>query len=109
MTACAGAARTASSAKAGAGAVRRATARIVRGMGSGAAFALLALAPTSAPAQSGALLDAYREGEALYAAGRYAEAEPPWREALARAERELGPEHPGTAGLLGNLAALYRQ
>jgi hypothetical protein len=49
------------------------------------------------------------QGEALYAAGRYAEAEPRWREVLVRAERELGPEHPGTAGLLGNLAALYRQ
>ena len=75
----------------------------------GAALALLVLTPSPAPAQSGAGLEAYRQGEALYAAGRYAEAEPRWREALVRAERELGPEHPGTAGLLGNLAALYRQ
>src|SRR4051812_8792835 len=75
----------------------------------GAALALLASTPSPAPAQSAALLEAHREGEALYAAGRYAEAEPRWREVLARAERELGPEHPGTAGLLGNLAALYRQ
>lgn len=39
--------------------------------------------------------------------GRYAEAEPLLRRALAIAEKALGPEHPHVAMSLNNLAGLY--
>src|SRR5687767_6376573 len=63
-------------------------------------------ADAGAPVQS-EVLEAYRRGDELYQTGRYAEAEPFWREGLERAERELGPDHPGTAGMLNSLASLY--
>ena len=42
-----------------------------------------------------------------YSQGRYAEAEPLCRRALAIREQALGPDHPDTAQSLNNLAALY--
>src|SRR5262249_30712138 len=41
------------------------------------------------------------------AQGRYAEAEPLYKRALAIGEKALGPEHPTVALSLNNLAALY--
>src|SRR5215207_2957687 len=74
----------------------------------GLALALVAAAPATAPAQSEALQKAFRKGAELYRAGRYQEAEPLWREALERGEREFGAQEPRTAQLLNNLAELYR-
>ena len=46
---------------------------------------------------------------ALYRAqGRYAEAEPLYKRALAIGEKTLGPEHPEVATSLKNLRLLYR-
>ena len=39
--------------------------------------------------------------------GRYAEAEPLYKRALAISEKALGPEHPDVAIRLNNLAVLY--
>ncbi len=41
--------------------------------------------------------------------GRYAEAEPHYKRALAIYEKALGPEHPHVAQSLENYAALLRQ
>ena len=70
-------------------------------------LAILWLWPASLYAQSQELMDAYRQGLALYEVGRYEEAIPFYREALELGEREFGPDHPTTAILLNNLAALY--
>ncbi len=46
---------------------------------------------------------------ALYQAqGKYAEAEPLYKRALAIDEKALGPEHPNVANDLSNLAILYQ-
>ncbi|MCH6577531.1 MAG: tetratricopeptide repeat protein, partial [Proteobacteria bacterium] len=45
--------------------------------------------------------------ELYRAQGRYAEAEPLYKRALAIDEKALGPEHPDVATNLNNLAALY--
>ena len=46
---------------------------------------------------------------ALYAdQGRYADAEPLYKRALAIREKALGPDHPDVATSLNNLAELYR-
>jgi tetratricopeptide (TPR) repeat protein len=45
---------------------------------------------------------------ALHRLGRFAEAEPLLRQALAIAEQGLGPNHPNVAGLLDNLAILLQ-
>ena len=47
-------------------------------------------------------------GLALYDQGRYAEAEPLYKRALAIAEKALGPDHPDVASCLNNLAILYK-
>ena len=39
--------------------------------------------------------------------GRYADAEPLYKRALAIREKALGPDHPDVATSLNNLAALY--
>ncbi len=70
-------------------------------------LAILWLWPGSLYAQSESLMEAYREGRALYEAGRYEQAIPFYREALDFGEREFGPDHPTTATLLDNLAVLY--
>ena len=46
-------------------------------------------------------------GLALYDQGRYAEAEPPYKRALAIRERALEPDHPDVASSLNSLARLY--
>ena len=46
--------------------------------------------------------------ELYYNQGRYAEAEPLYRRALAKWEKALGPEHPKVATSLENSAALLR-
>ncbi len=63
--------------------------------------------PTSLSAQSEDLMEANRQGQALYEAGLYEEAIPAWRKALELAEREFGPDHLTTAILLAKLAVLY--
>ncbi len=68
----------------------------------------LCLWPVGLRAQSAALMKAYKQGEALYQAGRYDEALPFWKKALKLGQREFGPEQPSTAMLLNNLAELYR-
>ena len=68
---------------------------------------LAALWPALALAQSAALMDAYNRSKTLNEQGRYTEAEPFARRALALAEREFGPNLPTTRTLLNNLAALY--
>ena len=47
-----------------------------------------------------------QEGITAYRAGRYADAEPLYRRALAIFESALGPDHPDTASSLNNLAVL---
>ena len=47
-------------------------------------------------------------GVYLYEHGRYSEAEPLYRQAVAIRERILGPLHPHSANSLNNLAQLYR-
>jgi CHAT domain-containing protein/tetratricopeptide (TPR) repeat protein len=47
-------------------------------------------------------------GYLYYSQGRYAEAEPLLKRALAILEKTLGPEHPKVATSLDNIAALYR-
>ena len=69
---------------------------------------VLWLWPTSRHAQSEALMEAYRQGQALYQAGRYEQAIPFYREALELGEQKFGPAHPTTAVLLNKLAELYR-
>jgi tetratricopeptide (TPR) repeat protein len=75
----------------------------------GLALALLA-ASSSVPAhaQSAALRETFGRGMELYRAGRYAEAEPFWREAVGQAEREFGPNDPRLANGLDHLAGLYK-
>ena len=68
----------------------------------------VALWPAAARAQSPELMDAYERYSELYAEGRYQEALPFAEKALWLSEREFGPEHPTTAVLVNNLAALYR-
>ena len=43
-----------------------------------------------------------------YTQGRYAEAEPLYKRALAIREKTLGPDHPDVANSLNNLAGLYQ-
>jgi tetratricopeptide (TPR) repeat protein len=62
---------------------------------------------TTAPkAESADTLDA--EVMRLYQTGRYAEAVPLARRALAIREKALGPDHPAVGGALNNVAELYR-
>lgn len=70
---------------------------------------LLCLAPwpETAQAQSDDLGKAFQQGVALSQAGRYAEAVPFLRRALALGERRFGPEHPTTTVFLNKLALLY--
>ncbi len=60
-------------------------------------LAILWLWPASLHAQSEAFMEAYRQGQALYEAGRYEQAIPFFREALELGEREFGSDHPTTA------------
>ena len=78
--------------------IRRALALVV---------AILWLSPASLHAQSEALMDAFRQGEALYDAGRYEDAIPNWQRAIELGERELGPDHPTTGTLLVWLAYTF--
>ncbi len=71
-------------------------------------LAILWLWPASLHAQSEALTEARRQGQARYQAGRYAEAIPHFEKALALAEREFGPESPETALYLNNVGFLYQ-
>ncbi len=71
-------------------------------------LAALWLWPAGLHAQSEALIEAYRQGQTLYEAGRYGQAIPLWRKAFELGEREFVPNHPTTATLLNNLAELYR-
>ena len=59
-------------------------------------------------AQSREFIEADKQVKALYAQGRYAEAEPFARRALELAERDFGASHPTTAKMLNNLALLYK-
>ncbi len=71
-------------------------------------LAIVWLWPSVLHAQSNALLEAYRQGKAFNDAGQYEQAIASWRKAVELGEKEFGPEHPDTAGLLNNLAELYR-
>ena len=70
-------------------------------------LAILWLWPSVVYAQSGALLEANRRGNALYQSGEYEKAIPFWRRALELGEKEFGPNHPITAALLDALAQTY--
>ncbi len=48
-------------------------------------------------------------GDLYHAQGKYAEAEPLLKRALAIVEKALGPEHPDVAASLENYAALLRE
>ena len=63
--------------------------------------------PSSLHAESEALMEAYKQGQTLYEAGQYKEAVPLFRTAFVLGEQEFGPDHPTTATLANNLAALY--
>ena len=69
---------------------------------------ILWLWPASLHAQSEALTEAFQQGLSLYKAGQYEQAVPLWRKALELGEQEYGPVHPTTAGLINDLAQLYR-
>ena len=69
---------------------------------------LVALWPGLALAHSRELIEADKQVNALYAQGRYAEAEPFARRALELAEQEFGASHPTTATKLNWLALLYQ-
>ena len=61
--------------------------------------------------QKGALAEAKRlsqEAISLYRQGKFSEAEPLFRQALAVREKALGPGHPRVALSLNNLAVLYK-
>ncbi len=45
--------------------------------------------------------------ELYHSQGKYAEAEPLYKQALAIRKQQLGDNHPGTATSLNNLAGLY--
>jgi tetratricopeptide (TPR) repeat protein len=64
------------------------------------------LVPEAEPLRRATYLD--RAANALREGGRYAEAEPLLRRALAIDERSLGPDHPSVARDLNNLAVLLR-
>jgi tetratricopeptide (TPR) repeat protein len=64
------------------------------------------LVPNSAQAVLANYLNKF--GGALYEAGDYLNAEKPLARALAICEQVLGPQHPGLATSLNNLAELYR-
>jgi len=69
---------------------------------------LVLLWPEAATAQSRELLDATERSDALYEAGRYAEAQPFAETALALVEREFGPDRANTAAVLSNLAEIFQ-
>ena len=69
---------------------------------------VLWLSPSNLHAQSEALMDAYKQGQTLYAEGRFEEAVPLFRTAFVLGVEEFGPNHPTTATLANNLAALYK-
>ncbi len=69
---------------------------------------LVALWPGLALAQSAALMEAFNQYKALYAQGRYGEAERFARKAVELGKREFGPDHPNTGAFLNNLAVLYQ-
>src|SRR5689334_51780 len=73
----------------------------------GLVLALLLLAPSCAPVQSETLKETLSKGVELYQAGRYEEAEPLLKEALAQSQREFGSEDPVIASLSSRLALLY--
>ncbi len=72
-----------------------------------AALLWLALWPAPVQSQSAALMDANNQFSDLYAQGRYQEALPFAEKAIRLGKQEFGPDHPTTATLLNNLAALY--
>ena len=72
------------------------------------ALTVLWLSPSNLYAQSEALMEAYKQGQALYSEGRYEEAVPLFRTAFVLGVEEFGPDHPTTATLANNLAALYK-
>ena len=59
-------------------------------------------------AQSAALMGEFYQYQALYAQGRYGEAERFARRALELSKEEFGPDHLYTGAFLNNLADLYR-
>ncbi len=59
-------------------------------------------------AQPREFLEVDKQVNALYAQGRYAEAEPLYRRSLEIREKALGPEHPNVATSLNIYAALLR-
>ncbi len=67
----------------------------------------LVLWPDAARGQSPELQEAYDSFEALYAKDYYDEALPFAKKALRLGRQEFGLDHPTTATLLDNLAALY--
>ena len=69
---------------------------------------LVALWPGLALAQSAALMEAFKQYQALNAQNRYGEAEPFARKALELGQREYGPDYPNTGIFLTNLAVLYQ-
>ncbi len=59
-------------------------------------------------AQSAALMGEFYQYQALYAQGRYGEAERFARRALELSKEEFGPDHLYTGAFLNNLADLFR-
>ncbi len=68
----------------------------------------LALWPGETRGQSLESSDAFNRGSALFAQGRYQEAQPFLEKALRLSEQEFGPDHPNTAAVMSSLALLYR-
>jgi tetratricopeptide (TPR) repeat protein len=64
----------------------------------------------AAPPQSAALAQAAsltQQADTYLSQGRYAEAEPLYKQALEATQQDLGPDHPDVAASLNNLARLY--
>lgn len=68
----------------------------------------LVLWPGAAHAQSEALTNAFRQGQAHYESGQYEKAIEFFRDAIALGEREFGTNHQNTVGMRGWLAEAYR-
>jgi hypothetical protein len=78
--------------------------------GVAAVFLLAVLVMLPARAEEGDLAEAQRLNAQVlqyYSTGRYQQAIPLAQRVLAIREKALGPEHPGTAVALNNLATLY--
>ena len=75
---------------------------------SGSAWALAIAEKALGPEHPHVATSLNNLAELYRAQGKYAQAEPLYRQALAIVEKALGPEHPGIATMLENYARMLR-